>query len=441
MPSETIYKTIHQYSKFPIPAADMDKLLEVAKDYCKVKNYVYDRYSGIGSLGKIYPGYTVQNEMTRSGFRSELGLPSVYFYLAVFEALGEIKSQWSRTKTKILELVKKNELFMEDERHYLRFLLKVYNGFEAVLNQKPPKLPKEIRRQYDCLCEKVDTAKLNRYLCRQVRKYHVRPHMDSTGGFSISERAYRYGNQAEQYGIYLTTKESRKRIFVALTDKNQYHCQIHVKLFPQESKIEIHVPIGVAVRRHEDFIYQVGLSMGIFTMLTTDEGHAYGEKLGVYQTEYAEWLRDRQASYHKNRDANPGRKKYEARKKRYTEQLHSYINQELNRFLREEKPRIVYIVKLPGRQSGGLNRKINNSVTLWQKGYIRERLKLKCREQSVELVEVLGKEISRECSVCGAIGRKENGSFICRECGYQTEEKINTARNALKRGQSGKIIM
>ena len=65
MPSETIYKTIHQYSKLPVSESDMGKLREIAEDYCKVKNYVYARYGGIGGLGKIYPGYTVQNEMTK----------------------------------------------------------------------------------------------------------------------------------------------------------------------------------------------------------------------------------------------------------------------------------------------------------------------------------------------------------------------------------------
>ena len=87
----------------------MQKLLEIAEDYKKVKNYVYNRYGGIGSLSKIYPGYTVQNEMTKSGLRAELGMPSVYFYLAMFDALGDIKSQWTRTKSKLLKLIAVNQ--------------------------------------------------------------------------------------------------------------------------------------------------------------------------------------------------------------------------------------------------------------------------------------------------------------------------------------------
>ena len=111
---EKICKTVHQYSKEPIPETDMQKLMEIAEDYKKVKNYVYSRYGGIASLSKIYPGYTVQNEMTRSGLRAELAMPSVYFYLAVFDALGDIKSQWTRTKSKLLKLIAVNQKLTEE---------------------------------------------------------------------------------------------------------------------------------------------------------------------------------------------------------------------------------------------------------------------------------------------------------------------------------------
>ena len=211
-------------------------------------------------------------------------------------------------------------------------------------------------------------------------------------------------------------------------------------LYPEEKRLEINVPIRVTVCRHEDYQNQVGISMGMYTMLTTNQGHAYGEELGKYQTEYAEWIRQQAMSYSRNRENNPGRKKYSAKKKRWEEQLHSYINHELNRFFREEKPERIYAVRLPKPMGGGLNRKINHSVGLWQRGYIRSRLIQKCREQSVEYVEVLGKDISRECSCCGSAGEKKDGLFCCGACGQTVEEKQNTARNVLKRGMEGRIL-
>ncbi len=431
MSPDRVCKTVHQYNKKPVPEEDMQKLLEIAKDYQTVKNYVYNRFGGISGLSKLYPGYTVQNEMTESGFRETLGLPSVYFYLAIFDALGEIKSQWTRTKTKLTMLLSKNETLTEKEKHYLRFLLKVNNAFEAALNQKPIELTARIQKQYEELAQKVDTEKMSRYLCRQVRKYHVKLHTDKADGFAIAERAYRYAD----HGIYISIKEKRKRIFIPLTDSNQYSAQLYVKLYPEENRIEIKAPVRVSVHCHEDYRKRVGVAVGFYTMLTTDEGRRYGEELGDYQTRYSEWIRLQAESYSRNKKENPGRKKYYAKKRRMKERLHGYINQELNRFLREEKPGTVYIVKLPKPQGGGKNKRINYSLSQWQRGYIRKRLAQKCKEQSVRLVEVLGKDISSECSRCGAAGEKQNNRFFCSSCGYETEEKKNTARNVMRRGQ------
>jgi len=424
----------------------MRKLQEIAADYDKVKDYVCQRYGGIGSLSKIYPGYTVQNEMTESGLRARLGLPSVYFYLAVFDALGDIRGRWAKTKVKILQLVGRNANLTEEEKHYIRFLLKVNNAFTAVLNEEQATLPKEIRKKQEELASRVDAEKLHRYLRRQVRKYQVKARgQDRTSApasFTVAERAYRYGEKDDSRGIYIATKENRKRIFVPLTDGNQYKRQLQVRLYPDKGSLEIMTAVDVTVHPHEDYEGVTAVAMGMFIMLTTQDGHRYGEELGTLQTGYAEWIRQQAGTYSRNRADNPGRKKYNAKKSRLEERLHSYINQELNRFLRTEKPGTVYIVKMPGSGKGGVSRKVNQSVSMWQRGYIRKRLEQKCREQSVELVEVLGRDISRKCSNCGAIGSgsRKDGTFQCSICGYRAEEKTNTARNVLKRGMAGLTI-
>lgn len=37
MPADTICKTVHQYSRKPVPDGDMQKLLDIAEDYRQVK--------------------------------------------------------------------------------------------------------------------------------------------------------------------------------------------------------------------------------------------------------------------------------------------------------------------------------------------------------------------------------------------------------------------
>lgn len=439
MQPQTICKTVHQYNKYPISGQDMNRLLAIAKDCQKVKNYVFQRYSGIGSLEKLYPGYTIQNEMTKSGLREVLKLPSVYFYLSIFDALGAIKAQWTKLKSKILDLTGKNENFTAEEKHYIRFILSISNAFVAVLNQKPIcSLSGDFCRQYETVAGQVDREKLNRYICRQVRKYKRNLSADTARGFALTEKAYRYGDG----GIYIAAKEPRQRIYIPLTDTNQYHRQIHIKLYPEESRIELKVPVDVKVHRRDDYTNTVGIAMGINTLLTTDTGHCFGSDLGNLHHDYAQWVRMQTRRYHKNRAANPGRRKYHAMKGRYEERLHSYINQELNRFLQEEKPAVVYMVKLPGPQAQAKNKtrnkKANYSLTMWQRGYIRKRLIQKCAENDVDVIEVFGKDISRECSVCGCIGVREQGIYTCPVCGYRDAEKTNTARNVKKRGENSK---
>lgn len=435
MPRDTICKIVRQYNKTPIPSEDMRKLQEIGADYAKVKNYVYQRYSGVGSLGKLYPGYTVQNEMTASGFREELGMPSVYFYLAVFDALRDIKIQWSRTKAEVSKKVNANKGLTQEEKHFLRYILKVNNAFEAVLARAPMKLPRDIQRQYEFLASDVDVNKLENYLRRQVRKYPLRLHADSEHRFSVSERAYRYGD----HGIYISVKEKRKRVFIPLTDGNRYTRQLSIRLYPEEGRVELQLPVDVAVKKPRDYTRHVGLSMGMRAMLTTDQGHVYGDKLEFYQAKLSDWLREQTGIYNQNREANPGRKKYQARKHKLEEQLHTYINQELNLFFKTEKPGVLYLPKLPKPGTAGPAKKINYHASSWQRGYIRRRLEQKCREQSVELVEVFGKDISAECSQCGGVGTNKDQIFFCPGCGYQAKKKVNAARNAKKRGEEKRL--
>ena len=147
--------------------------------------------------------------MTKSGLRAELAMPSVYFYLAVFDALGDIKSQWTRTKSKIVKLVNKNEGFTEEEKHYLCFLLKVNNAFEQVLNQKPVELAAKLNKQYLELAEQVETDRLHRYLRAHYffRHSRISSHQAQRGSARRRSPSKHYSNN--------TFCRARKRFFAS----------------------------------------------------------------------------------------------------------------------------------------------------------------------------------------------------------------------------------
>ena len=178
------------------------------------------------------------------------------------------------------------------------------------LNNKTMDLKPEVQKKYKELAERVNVKKLNRYLQRQVRKQHTKLYAQRAEGFSLTERAYRYDN----HGIYITMKEKRKRIFVELTDSNTYVRQIYIKLYPEQKEIEILIPVDVEVKHHTDYTNHVGLAVGMYTMFVTDKGNIYGEQLGAYQIQLAEWVREQNRKYALNRHTHPGRKKYTAKK-------------------------------------------------------------------------------------------------------------------------------
>lgn len=69
-----------------------------------------------------------------------------------------------------------------------------------------------------------------------------------------------------------------------------------------------------------------------------------------------------------------------------------------------------------------------------------ERIQWKCQENGIEIIEVIGKGVSAECSACGKIGYVKGENFQCPVCGFEENKKVNGARNALNRGKTGKQL-
>lgn len=453
MKSKKNCKAIHQYSSGKISREDMERLIDIARSCMIVRNHVYQKYGGIKNIGKIYPGYTVQNEMTSSGLREKLALPSVYFYPAVFNALRDIKTQWAHVKRNIYSAINTNERFTSEDKHYLRFLVKVDGCFENILNGKPVQVPEEMMATYESIVADLQGDKrermenLNRYLCRQVRKKLRKLHTEKFLYFSVWERGYRYGKSKNDdgkdcYGIFLTTKERRKRIFIPLTDANKYSGMLDIKLKPEKDSVEIIVSLFVDVRIHKDYINEIGISLGLWDMITTSTGHVYGGEFGRIQKELYDYAVSERRTYGKESNY-PTRKKYLTRREKMESSLKNYINREINRMFEDEKPSRIYMAKLPQNSGNGAETS-SYLLRVWKKGYVTERLQWKCRQNDIEVIEVLGKGLSVECSACGAFCEikpgNRYGSFQCANCGYEEDRKVNAARNALKRGKTGRQL-
>lgn len=440
-----ICKAIHQYSKGKISNENMDILMEIGHGCMVTKNYIYQRYGGIKSLEKLYPGYTIETEVKAAGFREKIGLPSVYFSAAMDRALGDIRIMWAQVKSGINDAASKNERFSPEDRHYIRFVIKVSGCFENILNGKPVSVPKEMLPRYEnILAELGDRSEervknLNRYICRQTRKRLRKQHTDNETYFAIKMRGYRYGELDGVHGIFLTTKVNRKRIFIPLTDTNVYDRTLDIKLNPQKRTMEIIVPLFVNTRQHDDYTNEIGISLGLWNMITTSTGNVYGSAFGKMQNEISDYILKEMRQNGKVKISNT--KKYMAYKAKMDAALKNYVNMEINRMLEKEKPKIIYMAKLP--RNPGMSMKGTGDtyfLRMWKKGFVTERIQWKCQNNGIKITEVIGKGISTDCSVCGQKGYIEGENFKCSTCGFEENKKINGARNALNRGKTGKQL-
>ncbi|MDE7324665.1 MAG: transposase [Lachnospiraceae bacterium] len=440
-----ICKAVHQYSKGKISSENMDVLMEIGHGCMVTRNYIYQRYGGIKSLVKVYSGYEVDSEVRAARFREKIGLPSVYFSASVSRALADIKIMWAQVRNGINDAVSRNERFSSEDRHYIRFALKTDVCYWNILNGKSAPLPEKIQYGYEKVIADLDggsgqrVKNLNRYICRQTRKRLHRQHTDNGLRFTIKKQGYKYGELDGEHGIFLATKANRQRMFIPLTDANVYDRMLDISLNPQKKSIEIIIPIFVNIMQHEDYADEIGISLGLWDMITTSTGNVYGSSFGKMQQEISRFILEK--NYRKEIENASDTQKYQARKEKMDAALKNYVNMELNRMLAQEKPKVVYMAKLP-RNPGMLMKGTGDThlLRMWKKGFVTERLQWKCQKNGIKIVEVIGRGIGRECSACGQTGYTDGDKFICPACGFEENKKVNGAKNALNRGKSGKQL-
>ena len=450
---EIITKTAALYSG-PLPDETMEFLRGIARDYCKVKNYVYGRYSGIANVNRLTPVYSILNEMRHCGLRQQLNLPAVYYELAISEAVGDVKGMWGMLKNKIRSLINENENLSEDDRLYLRTVLKINSTFAAVLNRQEYETPDKAKDI------ELDVKRLNNLLCRLVRRHLKTPKQEKADNFLASPNGYR----SDESGLYLTSRTPRRRIFIPVKGIGGAGRQLRIII--RENSVRITFPVDAAARKREDYTNTVYAYIGYSDMLTLSNGNVYGKDLGSLVTPETERLAEKNkergriyAAYAADKEKNGeeipqngiaaegqapgneslkkkleennlGRKKYDEQKRRAREKTRNFINAELNRMFREEKPEKIVITRpVTKNRAKNYSKALNRKMTRSFRGYIRDQIAFKCRQNTVELVEISSKGTGSVCSSCGSEGKRVKAEFICEACGYRSTIAVNSARN------------
>lgn len=414
----------------------MDFLRGIAEDYAKVKAGVYERYSGIASLGQLASLYDIMTQMRHCGLREQLGLPSVYYELAVRDAVSDIKGMWGMLKNKIRTLIAVNENLNDEDRLYLRTVLKLDPVYAAILNREEYPMPEKAEGL------EIDTKRLNNLLRRMTRRYLVRPMPCRVDSFCVSPGGYSYRDGM----LFLVSRVRRNRVSLPLKDDKE--CDRQIRICIRRDDAAIALPVNVRKRKHVDFQNTIFVHLGYRDMFTLSSGNVYGEGLGELSAARSERLmkknRERGRMRKSYRDSlaegdrkkaadievnNLGGLKYDRQKQKEQTQIESYINNGINRMLETEKPSTVVITKpitLNKKKSGykPSNRKLSESP----QGYVRTRLLQKCETNGITLVEISSKGTGSICSSCGAEGKRLAEGFVCENCGFRSSIALNGAR-------------
>lgn len=432
----TITKIVWQYSE-TLPQDTMEFLRGIASDYGKVKNYTYKRYSGIKSLGRLTPVFDIMSEVRHSGIRTQLGLPSAYFDPAIIEAVADIKTMWSMLKNKIGTCITANEHLSDEDRIYLRTVLKLDKIYAAVLCHKKYEMPKKAEGL------DIDVERLNNLLRRLTRKHLSKPKAGSIDCFSIAPSGYAYRDGA----IYIASRIPAQRIPLPLKDDRI--CDRQIRICIKKDYAALAVPVETKIRKHKDYGSTVYIHIGYQDMFTLSNGNVYGQSLGGMTASETQRLTEKnkgrarmRAAYRQSMEAgeskkadsiesnNLGTEKYDRKKEKERAKTQAFINTEINRMLTVEKPQRIVITKpvtvgktkLPSKSA-------NFKMTRSFNGYIRERLSYKCRLHSIDLVQINSKGTGNVCSCCRAEGKRQADGFWCPNCGYKEAISLNGAKN------------
>ena len=435
---DLIIKNVRQYS-YELDNTTIEELLEIGRRYKNVKNYVYSRFSGIKSLLAIEKPRKIRDEWVESKFYEQWKLPARYWKLALSEAIGNINSQWTNVKIKIRKQAYRNDHLSDEDRYYINYILSTNKLYYNVLNNIEFDIPKKF--------EDKNFKYLNNLIKRYTRRYKGKvPYTNKINSFSIDSGLYRYKDDC----IYISTLSKGKRTPIRLKDSNKYNSTLKITIM-DDNKIRIDIPLKIRTKENTNENI-IGIDKGYRYLLATSNGNLYGERLNYYLSKETERLSDK----NKNRNRfyalrekhikegnakkaenilknNLGKKKYRKNKNKHDSTVKSYINKNINEFIKSEKPKEIVMENLDFVSwNDKYPKDINRKLSRWIKGYIRSRLEYKCELNSIEFAYINPAYTSQICSKCGKFGIRDGDSFVCESCG-EIHADINASKNILAR--------
>ena len=426
-----------------------DEILLIGTVQRNIKNYVWSRYSGIGSLLK-QSGWSIRDELIQKDLLSNK-ITKTLSRVAIEKSASTIKSNWTTTKKKVKRAIAQNENLTKDDKRYLFLCLKHTPTLYNILNYRKVDYTTDYLKDL-----KIDVHRLNNLLRRYIRRYKTKSHTNKANviltsniyKFNSNDNTFMFSGKAKNSRIEATLIGNVPKLKGALElVKNQKTNQYY-----------LHVPLDriIAKKNMTDESEMLGLDVGITDLITLSNGSVYGansaelfytlsdnlvnknrSRLFAYKRELEKRILIEQDISKKVileqklknlENNNLGSKKRISKISKYKSRIASHINCELNKMVKEED--IEEIVREDLNWSSkkkNISRKQRNRFSTWSKGLLLERLSVKLAEKGIKETIVNPAYTSQVCCKCNHLGDRKGKEFKCSNCNLSIDADFNAS--------------
>lgn len=432
-----------------------DEILLIGIIQRNIKNYVWSRYSGIGSLLK-QSGWTIRDELIQEDLLSKK-ITKTFSRTAIEKSASTIKSNWTRTKKSVKKAIAQNENLTKDDKRYLYLCLKHTPTLYNILNYK------KIDYTTDYLKDlKVDVHRLNNLLRRYIRRYKTKAHTNKSNVI-LPSSLYKFNPSNNEFT--LTGKKRNSKVKITLIGNvPKLKGPLELVKNQKSNQYYLHVPLDrvISKKNMTDESEILGLDVGITDLITLSNGSIYGansaelfynlsdnlvnknrSRIFAYKRELEKRIVIEQDQSKKSileqklknlEENNLGFKKRSSKIGKYKSRIASHINCELNKMVKEEDIKEIVREDLNwSSKKKNVSRKQRNRFATWSKGVLLERLSVKLAEKGITETIVNPAYTSQVCCKCNHLGSRNGKEFKCSNCNLSIDADFNASINIKKR--------
>ena len=420
-----------------------------------IKNYVWSRYSGIGSLLK-QSGWTIRDELIQEDLLSKK-ITKTFSRTAIEKSASTIKANWTTTKKKVKKAIFQNENLTKEDRRYLFLCLKHTPTLYNILNYKKVDYTTDYLKDL-----KVDVHRLNNLLRRYIRRYKTKAHTNKANVI-LPSSLYKFNPCNNEFT--LTGKKRNSKVKITLIGNiPKLKGTLELVRNQKSNQYYLHVPLDrvISKKNMTDESEILGLDVGITDLITLSNGSVYGansaelfytlsdnlvnknrSRLFSYKRQLEEMISTEQDQYKKSvlesklknlEENNLGLIKRISKISKYKSRIVSHINCELNKMVKEENVKEIVREDLNWvSKKKNVSKKQQNRFSTWTKGVLLERLSVKLAEKGIKETIVNPAYTSQVCCKCNHLGIRKGKEFKCSNCHLNIDADFNASINIKKR--------